>query len=123
MPFLDNAIVDFARRLPPDLTRRGDQEKYVLSLLRGQLPGAVAQRRKQPLSAPDHRYFRGPLRAWARDVLLGAPAGGPLNRHAIGKRFDGWLDGSDYYIRRVRALVAFQLWWNLFFERPGSASP
>lgn len=123
MPFLDNAIVDFARRLPPDLTRRGDQEKYVLSLLRGQLPQAVARRRKQPLSAPDHRYFRGPLRAWARDVLLGAAAGGPLNRHVIGKRLDGWLDGSDYYIRRVRALVAFQLWWNQFFEHPGSVPP
>ena len=123
MPFLDNSIVDFARRLPPDMTRRNKQEKYVLSLLTGQLPRTVAQRRKQPLSAPDHRYFRGPLREWARDVLLASPAGGPLNQQVIGKRFDGWLDGSDYYIRRVRTLVAFQLWWNLFFESPASASP
>ena len=122
MPFLDNSIVDFARRLPWDMARRGRQEKFVLQLLKGQLPGAVAERRKQPLSAPDNRYYRGPLRSWTRDVLLGSPTGGPLDRAQVEKRLDGWLDGSDYYMRRVRALVAFQLWWNAFFGKSEHAA-
>jgi len=115
MPFLDNSIVDFASRLPPDLTYRNGQEKYILSLLKRQLPPLVALRKKHFLQAPDRRYYRGPLREWARDVLLGSPSGGPLNKKVIAKRFDGWLDGSDEYVRRVRVLIAFQLWWNQFF--------
>ena len=117
MPFLDNSIVDFARRLPPDLTRRKGQEKYILSLLKRQLPPAIADRKKHFLQAPVRRYYRGPLRQWARDVLLDSSAEGPLNRTVIETRFDAWLDGSDRYVRRVRALVAFQLWWNAFFGK------
>ena len=120
MPFLDNSIVDFARRLPPDLLHRNGQGKYLLSLLNQQLPALIASREKHFLQAPVRRYFRGPLRGWARDVLLDASAEGPLNKKTIEKRFDAWLDGSDVYIRRVRALVAFQLWWNEFFGRKGS---
>ena len=117
MPFLDNSIVDFARRMPPDLTRRNGQEKYILSLLKEQLPPAIANRKKHFLQAPVRRYYRGPLRQWARDVLLDSSAEGPLNRAVIEKRFDPWLDGSDRYVRRIRALVAFQLWWNQFFGK------
>jgi hypothetical protein len=58
---------------------------------------------------------RGPLRQWVRDVLLAPNPGGPLNRKAVEKRLDGWLDGSDYFMRRMRTLLAFQLWWNLHF--------
>lgn len=122
MPFLDNSIVDFASRLPPNLTYRNGQEKVILSLLKRQLPPLVALRKKHFLQAPERRYYRGPLREWARDVLLGSPSGGPLNKNVIAKRFDGWLDGSDEYIRRVRVLIAFQLWWNQFFGQ-ASDSP
>ena len=117
MPFLDNSIIDLARHLPPDLTRRKGQEKYILSLLKEQLPPLLANRKKHFLQAPVRLYYRGPLREWARAVLLDAPAGGPLNRRLIEKRFHAWLDGSDPYVRRVRALVALQLWWNQFFGR------
>ena len=113
MPFLDNAMVEFARRLPSSMKRRNGQEKYILSLLKHRLPPAIANRKKHFLQAPVRRYYRGPLREWARSVLL--DSSGPLNRPIIEKRFDGWLDGSDVYVRRVRALVAFQLWWNTFF--------
>jgi len=122
MPFLDNTIVDFARRLPPRMARRKNQEKYVLSLMTSQLPASIAARKKKPLSAPDNRYFRGPLREWARDVLLSSPQSGPLNKKIIEKRFDGWLDGSDYFIGRVRVLVSFQLWWNLHFGSSTASS-
>jgi len=98
MPFLDNALVDFARRLPVNLKRRGAQEKYILHPLARQLPPAVANRKKQPMRTPMSRVVRGPLRDY-------------IERH-----FDHWLS-SDEFVRKVHALMTFQAWWNEYFAR------
>ena len=115
MPFLDNALVDFARRLPVNLKRRGAQEKYILHPLARQLPPAVANRKKQPMRTPMSRAVRGPLRNYTRELLLDAN-GGPLRRDYIERHFDHWLS-SDEFVRKVHALMTFQAWWNEYFAR------
>lgn len=69
-PFLDHRIVEFAGRLPEDLKVRGPVLKFVLrELMRGKLPPAVLERPKEGFDIPAHRWFRGPLRPLAEEVL------------------------------------------------------
>lgn len=92
-PFLDNALVDFAQRLPvryklADLGRmlaidEDEVRKKALaqaryaggkSVLRKAmehfLPADVVNRPKQGFSAPDESWFRGENAAYVRDILL-----------------------------------------------------
>lgn len=115
MPFLDNAVVDFARRLPADMKLRDRQEKYILRPLSRRLPPAVANRKKQPMRTPMSRAVRGPLREYTRELLLDAN-GGPLRRDYIERHFDRWLR-SDEFVRKIHTLMTFQAWWNEYFGR------
>jgi asparagine synthase (glutamine-hydrolysing) len=69
-PFLDHRIVEFAARLPEDFKVRGPVLKFLLrELMRDKLPPAVLARPKEGFDIPAHRWFRGPLRPLAEDVL------------------------------------------------------
>ncbi len=116
IPFLSNAVIDFARKLPPDMKRRGEQEKFVLSLLWSKLPAAIAGRRKSAARTPFTHYLRGPLRGYARELLLESP-GSPFDRRHLEKNFDAWLSEPGLHLRKLRALMVFQIWWNQFFGR------
>jgi len=75
VPFLDHRLIEFAGRLPPAWKLRGLDEKHLLRrAVRGWLPTAVSDRRKQPYRAPDAvSFFRGgkPLE-YVADALSGA---------------------------------------------------
>lgn len=69
-PFLDHRIVEFAARLPEEFKVRGPVLKFILrELMRDKLPPAVLARPKEGFDIPAHRWFRGPLRPLAEDVL------------------------------------------------------
>jgi asparagine synthase (glutamine-hydrolysing) len=69
-PFLDHRIVEFAARLPENFKVRGPVLKYILrELMRGKLPPAVLERPKEGFDIPAHRWFRGPLRPMAEEIL------------------------------------------------------
>jgi asparagine synthase (glutamine-hydrolysing) len=58
VPFLDHRLIEFAGRLPPGWKLRGLDEKHLLRrAVRGWLPPAVSDRRKQPYRAPDAVSF------------------------------------------------------------------
>jgi len=59
-PFLDHRVVEFAARIPVRLKMKGLNEKYLLKkAMRGLLPEAIVQRKKQPYMAPDILSFFG----------------------------------------------------------------
>lgn len=69
-PFLDHRIVEFAARLPEEFKVRGPVLKFILrELMRDKLPPEVLARPKEGFDIPAHRWFRGPLRPLAEDVL------------------------------------------------------
>jgi asparagine synthase (glutamine-hydrolysing) len=127
MPFLDDRIVDFARRLPSRMKRRSGQEKFILKLLadptargaagRKPVPPEIAARRKFGLQTPMNRHLGGPLRGWVRELLLDAPDGEPFRRAALEPLLDAWLDDHrrDRHLRRPLCLLYLQAWWNEFF--------
>lgn len=61
-PFLDNDVVDFARRLPSSLKCRNGQGKYILKMaMRGHLPDEILDRPKKGFGIPITSW----LKNWA----------------------------------------------------------
>jgi asparagine synthase (glutamine-hydrolysing) len=70
-PLLDHKLVEFAARLPPEWQLRGGTTKaFFKRALRGMLPDATLERRKQGFAIPLGRWFGGELSSFARDLLL-----------------------------------------------------
>ena len=79
-PFLDEAVMEFAKSLPVGDRVRGFNTKVFLKryALR-YLPEDIVRRRKRGLSVPIGRWLRGPLHEWASATL----ASGRLERVGI----------------------------------------
>jgi asparagine synthase (glutamine-hydrolysing) len=70
VPFLDNALVDFAMSIPPGLKVRNGQKKWILRrALRGVVPDAVLDAPKVGFNVPYSEWLRGELREFARDAM------------------------------------------------------
>ncbi len=69
-PFLDEAVMEFAKTLPVEARVRGFKTKVFLKeySLR-YLPDDIVNRRKRGLSVPIGRWLRGPLKDWAAAIL------------------------------------------------------
>lgn len=104
-PFLDHRIVEFAARLPEQFKVRGPVLKFILrELMRDKLPPVVLTRPKEGFDIPAHRWFRGPLRPMAEEVLS------PENVRATGLFRSEAVERikSDHF--RRRANYGYQLW-------------
>lgn len=104
-PFLDHRIVEFAARLPEDFKVRGPALKFILrELMRDKLPPAVLTRPKEGFDIPAHRWFRGPLRPMAEEVLSSDNVRGTgLFRAEVIEKIK-----SDHF--RRRANHGYELW-------------
>ncbi len=69
-PFLDHRIVEFAATLPENFKIRGSRLKLILrELMKGKLPEAILQRRKEGFDIPAHEWLRTILRPLLLDTL------------------------------------------------------
>ena len=69
-PFLDEAVMEFAKSLPVEDRVRGFKTKVFLKrYARRYLPADIVNRRKRGLSVPIGRWLRGPLKEWAAASL------------------------------------------------------
>lgn len=65
-PFLDEAVLEFAKSLPLSERVQGFNTKVFLKRYASRyLPKAIVYRRKRGLSVPLSQWFRGPLHRWA----------------------------------------------------------
>jgi len=70
VPLLDHRVVAAAWRLPMSARMRGGTGKWVLrELLAREVPRELFERPKTGFGVPLGRWLRGPLRAWAEDLL------------------------------------------------------
>jgi asparagine synthetase B (glutamine-hydrolysing) len=114
MPFLDQAVVDFALRLPSRLKMHRGREKVVIrKLAERHLPAEIAARRKHGLGYPPRSWSKEPLRGFARELLLDSASRGPFRREYL----EYTLDPARTRIRdaTMMQLVFLQLWWNELF--------
>jgi asparagine synthase (glutamine-hydrolysing) len=120
VPLLDHVLLEFAATIPPEMLLRGTTGKHVFKrAMRGTLPDAIVDRRKQGFGVPLAPWFRGRSTAVLRDVLLSrrsrqrgvfdlAYVERLIARQAAGRELDLqlWL------------LVSFELWCRTFLDAP-----
>jgi asparagine synthase (glutamine-hydrolysing) len=112
-PFLDPDLVELVGAMPSSLKLRGFTTKYILKrALRGRLPDAILERRKQGFGVPLAQWFRGPLRPVLEDTLnpdrlrkigLLAPDG-------VARLMTEHMSGRSDHKKVLWTLLAFELW-------------
>jgi len=71
-PLLDHELMGWVSGLPTDLKLRGSEGKYLLKkAMEPYLPNDVLYRKKMGFSVPLATWFRGPLAATIRSVVMG----------------------------------------------------
>lgn len=113
VPLLDHRLVEFAHRLPPPMKVRGGTGKWLLrQVLARRAPAIGLSSAKSGFAVPLARWLRGPLQAWARD-LLGSRAIRQhplLECHPVDACWRGLMEGDDAQAERAWACVVFAAW-------------
>jgi asparagine synthetase B (glutamine-hydrolysing) len=112
-PLLDHRLVEFAFALPNQLLIRNGTKKWILRrVLQRHLPHQLIDRPKTGFSAPIADWLRGPLRAWASDLL--APEymkqAGFLNSAKITAVWQEHLLGRSDRSSILWSVLMFQAW-------------
>lgn len=110
-PFLDHRLVELAFQLDSSLKIRGGSGKWIVKqIARRHLPAAIVDRRKVGFRVPLDEWFRGGLRDFAHDLLLG-------NDSFVGRWFDrGTLAGIVADHEQGRRNEELRLWTLLGLE-------
>ena len=124
-PFLDvetmelGAAIPLAAKLSP-LRSKHLLKRVALSL---GLPRGPLLRPKHGFSAPVAAWLRGPLRARARDCLLGTlPARGVVDARAVRRTWEEHQAGASSHATRLWILLCLELWFRAFIDRATPAA-
>ncbi len=126
-PFLDHRIVEFAAQLPAKLKIKGRSTKHVMrELVRGKLPAAILQRRKEGLDIPAHEWLRGPLRPLLLESLSAESVqrSGLFAPQVVNALVERHLSRKENLGYHLWGLLTLQLWmqrWKI--EAPGMDEP
>ena len=112
VPFLDRRVVEFAFSLPDRLLVRDGVAKWLpRRVLARRVPPALFEGPKRGFGVPLARWLRGPLRPWARDLLLAPGAGGGyLDAGRAGAMLEAHLDGREDRAVGLWPLLVFEAW-------------
>jgi asparagine synthase (glutamine-hydrolysing) len=113
VPFLDHRVAELAWRLPVHMKIRGSETKWALrQVLYRYVPRGLIERPKSGFAIPLADWLRGPLRAWAEDLLderrlraEGFFRPGPI-REAWRQHLTGGFDWSQ----RLWTVLMFECW-------------
>jgi asparagine synthase (glutamine-hydrolysing) len=112
-PFLDTDLVTFACQLPPSLRLSGLTSKLILKrAMRGRLPDAILDRKKQGFGVPVARWMREDLAPAVRDEL----AEGKLRREglldpaAVTRLVEDHLQGRRDRRKQLWTLFVLERW-------------
>jgi asparagine synthase (glutamine-hydrolysing) len=117
-PLLDHKLVEFAATIPPEMQMRNGSGKFVFKqAMRGILPDAVIDRRKQGFGVPLGHWFRGQLSGFMRDLLLTGPARGRgIFEPAYVLKLIGRHEAGQDLGLHLWTLISFELWCRAFLD-------
>jgi asparagine synthase (glutamine-hydrolysing) len=123
-PLLDHRLVEFAATIPARLRFHGGTTKYLFKqAMRGILPDDIIDRPKRGFAVPLARWLRGPLLAYARDVLLSDTSRnrGVLNPAEVERLLALHQRGRDLD-QQLWTMLSFELWCRRFLDQPVAQS-
>jgi len=111
-PLLDHRVVEWAWRQPRSRRIRAGQGKWALrQVLRRYVPDALIDRPKSGFAVPVHAWLRGPLRAWADDLLSEASLRDSLLDAAlVGRAWREHLAGRANHLPQLWTVLMWQAW-------------
>jgi asparagine synthase (glutamine-hydrolysing) len=147
-PFLDNALVDFAMRLPvrykladlehmlaidEDAVRKKlvAQDTFAggkICLRRAMsdiLPRDVMERRKQGFSSPEASWYRGENAAYVRDILLGRNLASSdyIDPAFIARVVEEHMAGHANHRLLIWSFLSFEWWCRIFLREEDALQP
>jgi asparagine synthase (glutamine-hydrolysing) len=120
VPFLDDAVVDLAWRIPAACKLRPGLSKVVLRrAMAGLVPVATLERPKQGFTPPDESWYRHHLMGQIRDTLLSRRARerGLFEPQGVAAILDDHLAGRRNHRQLIWSLLALEWWQRLFLDR------
>jgi asparagine synthase (glutamine-hydrolysing) len=115
VPFLDPDVIAFSARVPMSMKIRDGKGKWILrKLLEQHVPASLFDRPKTGFSIPLGAWLRGPLRAWAEDLLSPAmlTRDGVLNPEPIRAVWAEHLNGRVDRSGQLWVILMFMAWRN-----------
>ncbi len=113
VPFLDHRVFEFAWTMPLNYKMQGGQTKWPLrQILYRYVPQALIDRPKMGFSIPLHDWLRGPMKAWAEELLDEAriQREGYLHAQPIRQVWQQHLSGKYNHAHRLWPVLMFQAW-------------
>jgi asparagine synthase (glutamine-hydrolysing) len=113
VPLLDHVLVERTMRTPGALKIGGSQNKPLLTAAVTGLPDSAIKRPKMGFTLPYDAWFRGPLRPWMEDLLLGGSVRrlGFLQHAAVERLWRSFLKGDRYTTHaRIWCVAALAGW-------------
>jgi asparagine synthase (glutamine-hydrolysing) len=113
VPFLDHRVIEFAWQLPLSMKIHDGQGKWLLrQLLYQYVPAALVERPKTGFGVPLDSWLRGPLKAWAGDLLEPArlQREGYLQAEAVTRVWHEHLSGRRNRQHALWNVLMFESW-------------
>jgi asparagine synthase (glutamine-hydrolysing) len=113
VPFLDHRLAEFVSGLPDEYRVRGLRTKWILREAgRRLIPRRILERPKVGFRVPVNRWFRGEMRGFLAEHLLGA---GSLTRRyyepqALGRVVTEHLEGRQNHEKLLWTLLNLEIW-------------
>ena len=116
VPFLDNELVEIARRIPARLKHQGDGKPLLRRAMRGLLPDEILEKPKQGFSPPDESWYRGPSMGEIAELLLDPRTldRGYFEPEYVRRVLDEHRTARQNHRLLIWSLLSFE-WWNRLF--------
>ncbi|HCU88607.1 MAG TPA: asparagine synthase (glutamine-hydrolyzing) [Gammaproteobacteria bacterium] len=117
VPFLDHRVVEHAWRIPLNLKVRGNDSKWLLKqVLFRFVPKGLIDRPKMGFGVPIDEWLRGPMRAWAEDLLEERVLADQGFFHAaeVRQTWDQHLSGTVDCQHLLWPILMFQAWLDYY---------
>jgi asparagine synthase (glutamine-hydrolysing) len=113
VPFLDRAMLELSRRIPPGLRLRGLTTKYLLKrAMAGRLPASVVGGKKRGFNVPMPAWLAGELREFMQDMLSPSRlrVHGIFDPRAVGRLMEEHVRRVKDHSRALWTLLVFAVW-------------
>jgi asparagine synthase (glutamine-hydrolysing) len=110
-PILDHRFMELVASIPSRLKLKNGRSKYILKKALGRvLPHDVLERPKQGFAVPLATWFRGEIKDFTGDLILGRDPLGMLDSKVVHSLWHKHLSGARDYSAPLWAILMYRLW-------------